>query len=119
MKCHLIDCRLLAALSKSTGDKSLTLTVPKEVSLYAEGHREKAKAAINAAIKQALDRAFAGFQDAARPTSRYAPGASSASSTCASPSPPVFTFTLRTGGPPSPDSAARSSSPTSTPGAPV
>ena len=46
----------------TTGYKSITLTVPKEVSLYAEGHREEAKAAINAAIKQALDRAFPGFR---------------------------------------------------------
>jgi hypothetical protein len=42
----------------TTGYKSITLTVPKEVSLYAEGHREEAKAAINAAVQSALDRAF-------------------------------------------------------------
>ncbi len=46
----------------TTGYKSITLTLPKEVSLYAEGHREEAKAAINAAIDQALARAFAGFR---------------------------------------------------------
>jgi hypothetical protein len=46
----------------TTGYKSITLTVPKEVSLYAEGHREEAKAVINAAVKNALDRAFAGFR---------------------------------------------------------
>jgi hypothetical protein len=46
----------------TTGYKSITLTVPKEVSLYAEGHRGEAKAAINAAIKQSMDRAFAGFR---------------------------------------------------------
>jgi hypothetical protein len=46
----------------TTGYKSITLTVPKEVSLFAEGHREEAKAAINAAVKNALDRAFPGFR---------------------------------------------------------
>jgi hypothetical protein len=38
----------------TTGYKSITLTVPKEVSLFAEGHRAEAKAAINAAINQAI-----------------------------------------------------------------
>ncbi len=46
----------------TTGYKSITLTVPKEVSLFAEGHREEAKAAMNAAVKNALDRAFPGFR---------------------------------------------------------
>jgi hypothetical protein len=46
----------------TTGYKSITLTVPKEVSLYAEGHREEAKAAINAAVQTALDRAFPGLR---------------------------------------------------------
>jgi hypothetical protein len=49
-------------LRATTGYKSITLTLPKEVSLYAEGHREEAKAAINAAVKNALDRAFSGFR---------------------------------------------------------
>ena len=34
----------------STGYKSLTFTLPKEVSLFAEGHREEAKAAMHAAV---------------------------------------------------------------------
>jgi hypothetical protein len=45
----------------TTGYKSLTLTLPKEVSLFAEGHREEAKAAIYAAVQTALDRSFAGL----------------------------------------------------------
>jgi hypothetical protein len=56
------SCLPYHSIRGTTGYKSITLTVPKEVSLYAEGHREKAKAAINAAITQALDRAFAGFK---------------------------------------------------------
>ena len=52
------SCLPYHGLRGTTGYKSITLTVPKEVSLFAEGHREEAKAAINAAIKQALDRAF-------------------------------------------------------------
>ena len=34
----------------STGYKSLTFTLPKEVSLFAEGHREEAKAAMHAVV---------------------------------------------------------------------
>jgi len=49
-------------LRGTTGYKSLTLTLPKEVSLFAEGHRDESKAAMNAAIKQALDRAFVGYR---------------------------------------------------------
>jgi hypothetical protein len=56
------SCQPYHSLRGTTGYKSITLTVPKEVSLYAEGHREEAKAAINAAIKNALDRAFVGFR---------------------------------------------------------
>jgi hypothetical protein len=37
------------------GYRSFTFTVPKEVSLFAEGHRDKAKAAIYAAVQEALD----------------------------------------------------------------
>ena len=55
------SCQPYHSLRGTTGYKSITLTLPKEVSLYAEGHREEAKAAINAAIKRTLDRAFAGF----------------------------------------------------------
>jgi hypothetical protein len=55
------SCLPYHSIRGTTGYKSITLTVPKEVSLYAEGHREEAKVAINAAIKQALDRAFGGF----------------------------------------------------------
>jgi hypothetical protein len=43
----------------TTGYKSFTFTLPKEVSLFAEGHREVAKAAMYAAVGSALDRAFA------------------------------------------------------------
>jgi len=46
----------------STGYKSLTFTLPKEVSLFAEGHREEAKAAMHAAVQTALDRAFPGMR---------------------------------------------------------
>ena len=46
----------------STGYKSLTFTLPKEVSLFAEGHREEAKAAMHAAVQPALDRAFPGMR---------------------------------------------------------
>jgi hypothetical protein len=56
------SCQPYHDIRGTTGYKSITLTVPKEVSLYAEGHREEAKAAINAAIKHALDRAFPGFR---------------------------------------------------------
>jgi hypothetical protein len=42
------------------GYKSLTFTVPKEVSLFAEGHREEAKQAMYAAVQATLDRALAG-----------------------------------------------------------
>lgn len=42
------------------GYKSLTFTVPKEVSLFAEGHREQAKQAMYAAVQATLDRALAG-----------------------------------------------------------
>jgi hypothetical protein len=44
----------------STGYKSLTFTLPKELSLLAEGHREEAKAAMYAGVREALARAFAG-----------------------------------------------------------
>jgi hypothetical protein len=43
------------------GYKSITLTLPKEVSLYADKHRDQATAAIAAAVPYALDRAFSGF----------------------------------------------------------
>ncbi len=43
-----------------TGYKSFTFTIPKEVSLYAEGHRDDARAAMYAAAGQALERAFPG-----------------------------------------------------------
>src|SRR5664279_5808055 len=56
------SCQPYHSLRGTTGYKSITLTVPKEVSLYAEGHREEAKTAINAAIQKALDRAFPGFR---------------------------------------------------------
>jgi hypothetical protein len=42
----------------TTGYKSMTFTLPKEVSLFAEGHREKARAAIHAAVGAALDRIY-------------------------------------------------------------
>ncbi len=38
------------------------MTLPKEVSLFAEGHREEAKGAIYAAVQSALDRAFTGLR---------------------------------------------------------
>ena len=47
------------------GYKSITFTLPKEVSLFAEGHREKAREAMNAAVGAALDRAFPGMAYAA------------------------------------------------------
>jgi hypothetical protein len=56
------SCQPYHDIRGTTGYKSITLTVPKEVSLYAEGHREKAKEAINAAVKTALDRAFPGLR---------------------------------------------------------
>jgi hypothetical protein len=49
----------------TTGYKTITFTLPKEVSLFAEGHREGAKAAMYAAVQQTLDRAFAGKHYAA------------------------------------------------------
>jgi hypothetical protein len=45
----------------TVGYKSITFTLPKEVSLFAEGHREKAREAMNAAIGAALERAFPGM----------------------------------------------------------
>ncbi len=56
------SCLPYHSLCGTTGYKSITATVPKEVSLFAEGHREEAKAAINAAIDHALARALAGFR---------------------------------------------------------
>jgi hypothetical protein len=44
----------------TTGYKSFTFTLPKELSLYAEGHREEAKAAMYAGIREALARGFPG-----------------------------------------------------------
>ena len=43
------------------GYKSITLTLPKKVSLFAEDHRDQAREAMTAAVTSALDRAFAGF----------------------------------------------------------
>ena len=55
-------CQPYHDIRGTTGYKSITLTVPKEVSLYAEGHREEAKAAIYAAVQSALDRSFPGLR---------------------------------------------------------
>ena len=55
-------CQPYHDIRGTTGYKSITLTVPKEVSLYAEGHREEAKAAMNAAVQTALERAFPGLR---------------------------------------------------------
>ncbi len=43
-----------------TGYKSIVVTLPKEASLYAEGHREEAKAAMYAAIETMLEKGFPG-----------------------------------------------------------
>lgn len=42
----------------TTGYKSFTFTVPKEVSLFAEGHREQAKEAMYAAVRTAFERVY-------------------------------------------------------------
>jgi hypothetical protein len=47
------------------GYKSFTFTVPKEVSLFAEGHRDQARAAMYAAVRQVLERGFPGKDYAA------------------------------------------------------
>jgi hypothetical protein len=44
----------------TTGYKSFTFTLPKEVSLFCEGHREEAKQALYAAILATLEQAFPG-----------------------------------------------------------
>lgn len=44
------------------GYKSIALTLPKELSIFADGHPEEARAAIHAAAQHALDRAFVGLQ---------------------------------------------------------
>lgn len=44
----------------TTGYISIVVTLPKEASLYSEGNREQAKAAMYAAVKDSLDRAFPG-----------------------------------------------------------
>lgn len=44
------------------GYKSITLTVPKELSLYSEAHRAQAIEALAAAVPHALDRAFPGLR---------------------------------------------------------
>jgi hypothetical protein len=49
----------------STGYKSFTFTLPKEISLVAEGHREGAKAAMYAGAREALAHAFPGKEIAA------------------------------------------------------
>jgi hypothetical protein len=54
------SCHTTHDVRAKTGYKSFTFTVPKEVSLFAEGHREQAKEAMYAAVRQALDRTFAG-----------------------------------------------------------
>lgn len=46
----------------TTGYKSIVATLPKEASLYAEGHPEEAKAAMYAAMGAALEKAFPGRQ---------------------------------------------------------
>ena len=43
------------------GYKSFTLTVPKEVSLYAEGHRPRAKEAIYEAVAATIEDTFVGL----------------------------------------------------------
>ncbi len=47
------------------GCKTLMLTIPKEVSLYAEGHRQEAKAALSSATATALERMLRGLSYAA------------------------------------------------------
>lgn len=44
----------------TTGYKSIVVTLPKEASLYAEGHQEEAKAAIYAAVGATLEKGFPG-----------------------------------------------------------
>jgi len=46
----------------TTGYKSITLTVPKQLSLYSEAHRARAIEALAAAVPHALDRAFPGLR---------------------------------------------------------
>jgi hypothetical protein len=46
----------------SLGYKSITLTLPKEVSLYADSHRKEALAAMAAALPNTLDSTFPGFR---------------------------------------------------------
>lgn len=48
------------AKGAKTGYLSLVMTLPKEVSLYAEGNREQAKEAMYAAVKESLEKAFPG-----------------------------------------------------------
>jgi len=55
-------CQPYHDIRGTIGYKSITLTLPKELSLYAESHREKAKEAISAAVQTALDRAFPGLR---------------------------------------------------------
>jgi hypothetical protein len=45
----------------TTGYKSFTFTLPKELSLYGEGHPDEAKAAMYAGIREALARGFPGM----------------------------------------------------------
>ncbi len=58
-------CYSLHDKRSTTGYKSITFTLPKEVSLFAEGYRERAKEAMLAAAESALDRAFQGKSYAA------------------------------------------------------
>jgi hypothetical protein len=44
----------------TTGYISITLTVPKEVSLYSEGHKPEAKEALLSAVKETLEKAYPG-----------------------------------------------------------
>jgi hypothetical protein len=55
------SCRPTHHALATIGCKSLTLTVPKEVSLYAEGHREEARAALHGAAKTAVGRLLRGL----------------------------------------------------------
>ncbi len=58
-------CQPYGVRDGTTGYKSITLTLPKEVSLFSEGNREKAREAMHAAIGPTLEKAFPGKELAA------------------------------------------------------
>jgi hypothetical protein len=57
----------------TTGYESFTFTLPKELSLYVEGHGPEARAAMYAGVREALALAFVGFAVSAQMRANWLP----------------------------------------------